>query len=332
MYMKDDDIIKTEDKLIFNPYNTNNVEITLSDVQSILKKYGVPGTIFNIELYKRAFIHKSYVKRPQIENDSQNIFIVEKPPNCMALRSKSNERLEFLGDGVLECITKYYLYKRFPKENEGFMTEKKIALVKNESIGKLAYEMGLHKFYVMSKHAEEKNTRTNLKKLGCLFESFLGALFLDFNKIDINDDEAWFKNVFVTGPGFQIAQIFVESIFEQHVNWIELIKTDDNYKNILQVRIQKEFKVTPHYLEIQEQDDDGYHMGVYICLGQQIHEVDHSEAISFTNFGTFSEISKYVEIHEKVLVYLSNGTHKIKRKAEQIACEKALRFFTEDEQ
>ena len=164
--MKDDDIIKTEDKLIFNPYNTNNVEITLSDVQSILKKYGVPGTIFNIELYKRAFIHKSYVKRPQIENDSQNIFIVEKPPNCMALKSKSNERLEFLGDGVLECITKYYLYKRFPKENEGFMTEKKIALVKNESIGKLAYEMGLHKFYVMSKHAEEKNTRTNLKKVG----------------------------------------------------------------------------------------------------------------------------------------------------------------------
>ena len=47
----------------------------------------------------------------------------------MALKSKSNERLEFLGDGVLECITKYYLYKRFPKENEGFMTEK-IALVK----------------------------------------------------------------------------------------------------------------------------------------------------------------------------------------------------------
>ena len=43
----------------------------------------------------------------------------------MRLRTKSNERLEFLGDGVLECITKYYLYRRFPKENEGFMTEKK---------------------------------------------------------------------------------------------------------------------------------------------------------------------------------------------------------------
>ena len=48
--------------------------------------------------------------------------------------------LEFVGDGVLELITKYYLYRRFPKANEGFMTEKKIAIVKNESIGKLAYE------------------------------------------------------------------------------------------------------------------------------------------------------------------------------------------------
>ena len=107
----------------------------------------------------------------------------------MKLRTKSNERLEFLGDGVLECITKYYLYRRFPKENEGFMTEKKIALVKNESIGKMAYEMGLNKWYVLSSNAEEKKTRTNLKKFGCLFEAFLGALFLDFNKIEVNDEQ-----------------------------------------------------------------------------------------------------------------------------------------------
>ena len=211
------------------------------------------------------------------------------------------------------------------------MTEKKIALVKNESIGRLAYEMGLHKFLVISKHAEEKNTRTNLKKLGCLFEAFLGALFLDCNKIDVKDEDAWFQNVFLTGPGFQIAQVFIENIFEQHVNWIELIQNDDNYKNILQVRIQKEFKVTPHYLEIQEQDDDGYHMGVFICLGQHIHEVSPADALPFTQFGSFSEITNYMENHNKVFVFLSNSTHKIKRKAEQTACEKALRFFTEED-
>ena len=227
----DDDIIKSDEGLVFNPYNSNNVEITLNQVQSILTRYGVPGKVNNLALYKRAFVHKSYTKRPQLYNLQENITITEQPVNCLPLHTKSNERLEFLGDGVLECITKYYLYRRFPKENEGFMTEKKIALVKNESIGKLALEMGLHKYYIISKHAEEKKTRTNLKKLGCLFESFLGALFLDFNKIQIKDEDSWFESVFVTGPGFQIAQKFIESIFEKHVDWIKLIETDDNYKS-----------------------------------------------------------------------------------------------------
>ena len=118
------------------------------------------------------------------------------------------------------------------------------------------------KWYIISQNAEEKKTRTNLKKLGCLFESFLGALFLDFNKISIHDDDKWFDNVFVTGPGFQIAQIFVENIFEKHVNWMELIQNDDNYKNILQVMLQKAFQVTPVYREISEWDEElGYHMG-----------------------------------------------------------------------
>ena len=327
----DDDITQLDDQLIFNPYNSNNNEITLSNVQSILKSYGLPPVIHNLNLYKRAFVHRSYTKRPFLENEKQNIIIVERPNDCMPLSTKSNERLEFLGDGVLECITKYYLYRRFPKENEGFMTEKKIALVKNESIGKLAYEMGLHKFFILSRHAEEKNTRTNLKKLGCLFESFLGALFLDYNKIDVQDEDAWFKNLFVTGPGFQMAQIFVENIFEKHVDWIELIKNDDNYKNILQVRIQKDFKVTPHYIELEHDVDSGYRMGVYLCLGQQIHNVEPNDALDFcTMFKTFQSIHSYMENHESILVFLSEGTHKIKRKAEQIACEKALLFMDEE--
>ena len=102
--------------------------------------------------------------------------------------------------------------------------------------------MGLHNYIVLSKHAEGKQIRTNLKKLGCLFESFIGAMFLDFNKINIQDEHDWFKNVFVCGPGFQMVQIFVESVFEKHVDWISLIKNDDNFKNILQVKIQKNLK------------------------------------------------------------------------------------------
>jgi dsRNA-specific ribonuclease len=282
-------------------------------------------------LYKRAFIHRSYIKRPNIENQQNSIVIVDKPDNCLPLYTKSNERLEFVGDGVLECITKYYLYRRFPKENEGFMTEKKIALVKNESIGKMALEMGLHNWFVLSKHAEQKQTRTNLKKLGCLFESFIGAIFLDFNKISVHDEHGWFNNTFLTGPGFQMVQIFIESVFEKHVDWIHLIRNDDNYKNILQVIIQKEFKVTPHYLELETTNDadHGYHMGVYLCLGQAIHETNTQQSIPCTEFNSFDDIHDYMSKHGKILVFLGEGKHKIKKKAEQIACDEAIRVLNQ---
>jgi len=323
--LQDGDVSKDDEELIFDPFNPRNREITQTQVQAILTKYGVPDTVHNFNLYRRAFIHKSYVKRPHLENVSNGITILEKPADCMALKTKSNERLEFLGDGILECITKYYLYRRFPKGNEGFMTEKKIALVKNESIGRMTYEMGLNRWYIMSKNAEEKKTRTNLKKLGCLFEAFLGALFLDFNKITIKDEGDWFKNVFVTGPGFQIAQIFVESIFEQHVNWLELLQNDDNYKNILQVKIQKEFKTTPSYMEISDHtDEEGYHMGVYLCLGQDIYGLTHRHALPYSQFGTFQAIQTYMEKFGKAFIFLGKSKHKIKKKAEQRACELAI--------
>jgi ribonuclease-3 len=325
--MHDDDIIKGEDGLIFNPFNPLNTEITLNDVQSILTKYSIPCMVYNMELYRRAFVHRSYTKRPAYENLEQNIKIVDRPVDCLPLSTKSNERLEFLGDGILELVTKYYLYRRFPKENEGFMTEKKIAIVKNEAIGKIAYEMGLHKWLILSKHAEEKKIRTNLKKLGCLFESFLGALFLDFNKITVKDEEGWFKNIFVTGPGFQMAQKFVENIFEKHIDWIALIQNDDNYKNILQVKIQKEFKVTPHYLEQEHDMDEGYKMGVYLCLGQQIYNVKYTDAHHIQHFPNFKAIHDHVESYGKILLFLGEGQHKIKRKAEQTACSEALTFL-----
>ena len=326
--LNDDDIIKLEDEtLIFNPYNSLNTEITLNDVQSILSKYGIPPEVNNISLYKRAFVHRSYTKRPHFENLQQNITIVDRPNDCLPLSSKSNERLEFLGDGVLELITKYYLYRRFPKENEGFMTEKKIAIVKNEAIGKIALEMKLHKWLILSKHAEEKKIRTNLKKLGCLFEALIGALFLDFNKIVVKDEENWFQSMFVTGPGFQMAQKFVENIFEKHIDWIALIQNDDNYKNILQVKIQKEFKVTPHYLEMEHDLELGYKMGVYLCLGQSIHNVNYVDALNISDFKSFKEVQEFVSIHNKILLFMGEGQHKIKRKAEQSACFEALKYM-----
>ena len=321
----DGDITKNDGELIFDPFNSRNREITKREVQTILETYGIPGKVHNFNLYRRAFIHKSYVKRPFQENEKNGVIIVERPQECMSLKTKSNERLEFLGDGVLECITKYYLYRRFPKANEGFMTEKKIALVKNESIGKMVYEMGLNKWYIMSKNAEEKKTRTNLKKLGCLFEAFLGALFLDFNKLDIHDTDKWFDNIFVTGPGFQMAQIFVENIFEKHVDWMVLLQNDDNYKNILQVKLQKSFKVTPIYLEITPQDEEtGYHMGVFLLISIPLHIAKKTAPDPYTKYETFDNIHKHLETNDGVFILLGESKHKIKKKAEQMACKLAL--------
>ena len=170
---KTGDMEQDGEELTFNPYNPENVEITEADVRTILTRFGLPPRVHNFELYRRAFIHRSYVKRPELENEVLNVKLADKPGGCLKLSTKSNERLEFLGDGVLELVVKYYLYRRFPKEDEGFMTEKKIALVKNEHIGKLSLAMGLNKWFIISRHAEERNTRTNLKKLGCLLKHLL---------------------------------------------------------------------------------------------------------------------------------------------------------------
>jgi len=309
---------------IFNPYNSQNCEITLNDIQCILSKYGVPPLVNNFDLYKRAFIDDSYTY-----NQSMNIQnIVQRPDDAIPLKHKSNERLEFLGDGVLECVTKYYLYRRFRNENEGFMTIQKIAIVKNETIGKIAMEMGLNKWLIISRSSELKNLRNNLRKIGCLFEAFIGALFLDFNKLQISDEDKWFDNLFVRGPGFQMAQIFIENIFEKHINWTALLQTDDNYKKILQLKIQKEFKTTQHYLELNYNDELGYRMGVYLCVGYQIFNMNPEDALNLINYNQFELIQNYMLENEgKIFLFLGEGTHKNKKKAEQIACENALKIL-----
>jgi dsRNA-specific ribonuclease len=145
--------------------------------------------------------------------------------------------------------------------------------------------------------------------------------------------------MFVTGPGFQMAQKFVEAIFEKHIDWVALITNDDNYKNILQVKIQKEFKVTPHYLEIQHDVEAGYKMGVYLCLGQMIHTVTHTDSIDIRRFISsgntrclsYQAIHDHVSKQGHILLFLGEGQHKIKRKAEQNACFNAIQIIEQYE-
>ena len=95
----------------------------MSEVQSILTKYGINAKVNNLELQKSLSI-VWLTKRPAIENAEANIIIVDKPW-LFSFENKVERTPWIAGDGVLELITKYYLYRRYPKADEGFMTEKK---------------------------------------------------------------------------------------------------------------------------------------------------------------------------------------------------------------
>ena len=85
-----DNIIE-QDEMTFNIYNPENKEITIGEVSTILHMYGINVKPNNIELYRRAFVHKSYTKRPKLENLANNIIIPECPEDCLELKTKSNE-------------------------------------------------------------------------------------------------------------------------------------------------------------------------------------------------------------------------------------------------
>ena len=182
------------------------------------------------------------------------------------------------------------------------MTEKKIAS-ENESIGKLAYEMGLNKWYIISNHAEEKKTRTNLKKLGCLFESFLGALFLDYNKLEIHDEDEWFKNIFVTGPGWQMAQKFVENVFETHVDWFHSLTMTTTTKTFYKLKYRRNLKL--HHIILKSlMILKLVIIWEYIFVwDKQIYEVNYEDAQPYSDFGNFEKIQDCLKENDKVFVF-----------------------------
>jgi len=334
--------------LIHNPYNPINVEITESDVCELLVKYGIPAELArvnNIELYKRAFVHQSYTKRTSTENEQLGIVMADKPDNCLPLKSKSFQNVEFLGDGVLELVAKFYLYQRYPKSQEGFKTDMMQSIVKNEAIGKIAAEIGLNKWMMLSQHAENENLRYDVRKqLGNLFEAFLGAMFLDFNKLSlaiVDDYNGIIKpqNLFI-GPGFQIANIWITTVLEQHVDWNMLITTNDNYKKILQETLQKKFGgVTPIYVTIEHNKNTNmYHMGAFLCIGINVNpKYDAIEdimkkitinVVKTPSCTSLDVLHKHMEDNGgKMLALLGEGIQNIKKNAEQKACFQSLSLF-----
>ena len=79
-------------------------------------------------------------------------------------------------------------------------------------------------------------------------------------------------------------------------------------------------------MEVEEHNTEiGYFMGVYLCLGQPVHILNHDDSISIQSFKTYNDIHQYMSKNGKIFVFLGEGKHKIKKKAEQIACDEAIK-------
>ena len=174
-------------KAKLNPYNLSNKLVTRDDIQNILKQEGVDDSLIDLSIYQRAFVHKSYIKKECTGSNDENSELCEKPDDALELQDYSNERLEYLGDSVINFIVAKYVYDRFPNEEEGFLTRLRTKVVCGESLANLARKIGFSKHLIISRHVEEKcNGRDNMRILEDAFESFFGAILLDFNKISIN--------------------------------------------------------------------------------------------------------------------------------------------------
>ena len=123
-----------------------------------LSLYNIIGVLpHNLSFYKTALLHKSVARR----NDKG------KPVN--------NERLEFLGDAILDAIVGDIVYEHFPGKREGFLTNTRSKIVQRETLNKLANDLGITRLILSSGHSQSHNSYLG----GNAFEALVGALYLD---------------------------------------------------------------------------------------------------------------------------------------------------------
>ena len=237
----------SEEPVIFRPWNPDAKLISEESVQEILENHDIYVKITNLQLYQRAFIHKSYVEKClELAKQYQNE-IVPKPSQCLDLQKYSYERLEYLGDAILSATIASYLYERFPEEDEGFLTRMRTKLVNGEMLGSLGQKMKLDKYVVISQQVLEKNDfQVNYKIVEDLFEAFIGALYLDFNEEELEHPTL----EFYSGLGFQICQTYIINVIEKYVDFTDLIMNDYNYKDKLMKYFQQNNREILKYKEI----------------------------------------------------------------------------------
>jgi ribonuclease-3 len=185
-------------------------------------------TFTNKQLLEQAFIHRS--------------FINENPRSGL----EHNERLEFLGDAVLELVVTEFLYSTYPHHNEGDLTAYRSALVNAVTLGKVADALSFNDMIKLSKGEAKDVSRARSSILADAYEAFIGALYLD--------------------QGYDAAKAFISRTV--------LVKTEDiikqglykDAKSYVQEKSQEIYNVTPFYKVLGEEGPDHdkrFQIGIY---------------------------------------------------------------------
>jgi len=270
------------------PWNTSNKKLTKNDVYTIFEKAGFSSArellkINDLSLYQTSFVHSSYVEKQNFDiltkNTDKSVEIAQKPENVLSLFQEDYENMEFLGDRCLDLSIAFYLHRKYPNQDQGFKTKMKTKLVRKEQLAEFANYLNFPPLLIVSKHVEEKTLlgRNNPRILEDVFEAFLCAIFLDqnLNHNYLSDEMKQLGRLRLCGPGWQLVNAFL----------------------LLQY-YQKEFKITPKYLELK------------------IEGPPHKRIF------TMGVLSKSGDI-------VSRGVAKSKKEAEQNSSKNALIYFGE---
>lgn len=170
----------------------------------------------NFDLLYTAFIHKSYA------SDFKEVY-------------DHNERLEFVGDAVLGAAIAKALFQNFPQMQESLMTLYKIALVREETLAKVAKKIQLNQIIFISKGEEKNGGREKASIVSDALEALIGYLFVDF--------------------GYEVAERFVLRYVYPEIEMISQAPVK-SYKTMVQEKIQKNYKKLPTYIDSEEEIDE----------------------------------------------------------------------------
>lgn len=142
----------------------------------------------------------------------------------------SYERLEFLGDAVLDLIAAEVLFEKFPTANEGFLTKSRAKLVKGETLAKFSIKLGIEDLLELGERSDQVSISKSI--LADVFESIIAAIYIT--------------------KGYANAFMFVSEVFEKQVDFKKLVNQVDNFKSALLEFTQAEKMSLPSYKVVTE--------------------------------------------------------------------------------